>query len=36
MSKGWAMGSQEFKTALLEDEKSIKACLEQVVWERCG
>ena len=28
MSKGWAVGTKEFKTALLEDEKSIKACLE--------
>ncbi len=43
MSKGWAMGSQEFRAALLEDEKSIKACLElgvdevkemrEIVWE---
>lgn len=28
MSKGWAMGSREFKGALLDDEKSMKACLE--------
>jgi putative transposase len=28
MSKGWAMGTKEFKQALLEDEKSMKACLE--------
>ncbi len=44
MSKGWAMGSGEFKAALLGDEKSMKACLElgvddaremrELVWEK--
>lgn len=28
MSKGWVMGSKDFKWALLDDEKSMKACLE--------
>lgn len=28
MSKGWAMGSKEFKKALLDDERSLRACLE--------
>jgi len=28
MSKGWAMGSREFKQALVKDERSLRACLE--------
>jgi hypothetical protein len=28
MSKGWALGSAEFRQALLDDEKTLKACLE--------
>lgn len=28
MSKGWALGASEFKRALLEDEKSMRACME--------
>ncbi len=28
MSKGWALGSREFKKALLEDDKTLRACLE--------
>ena len=27
MSKGWALGSEDFKRSLLEDEKSLKASL---------
>jgi putative transposase len=43
MSKGWAMGTKRFKAALLEDEKSLKACMKlgvseakemrEVVWD---
>jgi hypothetical protein len=36
MSKGWAMGSKPFKTALLGDEKSMKAGLEPGVCRRRG
>lgn len=38
MSKGWAIGSDGFRRALLEDEKALKACLG-LAWTRrrgCG
>jgi len=28
MSKGWALGARDFKKALLEDGKALRACLE--------
>lgn len=44
MSSGWAMGSKEFKEALLGDEKNMRACIElrmsdaremrELVWEK--